>query len=96
MVTTSIPKTAARRFGPSCLTLYHKPELADADPQDVKDRLLFRQVIETLKCLQEGVLRNVADGNIGSIMGIGAPVHTGGFIQYVNTYGLEQFINPLR
>ncbi|BFM14994.1 3-hydroxyacyl-CoA dehydrogenase NAD-binding domain-containing protein [Maricurvus nonylphenolicus] len=60
--------------------------------QDMKDRLLFRSVIETLKCLEEGVLRSVADGNIGSIMGIGAPVWTGGYLQFLNTYGLDKFI----
>ncbi|BFM15018.1 3-hydroxyacyl-CoA dehydrogenase NAD-binding domain-containing protein [Maricurvus nonylphenolicus] len=63
----------------------------DISDEDVKDRILFRQVIETLKCLETNVLRSVADGNIGSIMGIGAPVWTGGFIQFVNTYGLEKF-----
>jgi 3-hydroxyacyl-CoA dehydrogenase/enoyl-CoA hydratase/3-hydroxybutyryl-CoA epimerase len=63
--------------------------LSDAD---VKDRLLFRQVIEALKCLETGVLRTVADGNIGSIMGIGAPAWTGGLLQFVNTYGLQNFI----
>ena len=52
---------------------------------------MFRQVIEALKCLETGVLRSVADGNIGSIMGIGAPAHTGGLIQYVNTYGFDEF-----
>ncbi|MDB5969964.1 MAG: 3-hydroxyacyl-CoA dehydrogenase [Hydrocarboniphaga sp.] len=61
--------------------------------QDIKDRLLFRQVIESIKCLQEGVLRSVADGNVGSILGIGAPVWTGGFLQFVNTYGLQRFID---
>ncbi|QFU75274.1 3-hydroxyacyl-CoA dehydrogenase [Halioglobus maricola] len=63
-------------------------EIAD---DEIKDRLLFRQVIESLKCLETNVLRTVADGNIGSIMGIGAPVWTGGFLQFVNTYGLENF-----
>ena len=75
------------------------PDLIDAfynegvklPEEDIKDRLLFRQVIETLKCLQEGVLKTVVDGNIGSIMGIGAPIWTGGFLQFVNTYGLEKF-----
>jgi len=75
------------------------PDLLDAFYQadvnlpesDIKDRLLFRQVIETLKCLEEGVLKTVVDGNIGSIMGIGAPIWTGGFLQFVNTYGLEKF-----
>ncbi|MCB1364769.1 MAG: enoyl-CoA hydratase/isomerase family protein [Rhodobacteraceae bacterium] len=62
--------------------------IADAD---IQDRILFRAVIESLKCLEEGVLRSVADGNVGSILGIGAPVHTGGYIQFVNTYGPDRF-----
>jgi 3-hydroxyacyl-CoA dehydrogenase/enoyl-CoA hydratase/3-hydroxybutyryl-CoA epimerase len=74
------------------LELYYRPDADLVDPE-VKDRLLFRQVIEALKCLQTGVLRTVADGNIGSIMGIGAPAWTGGLIQFVNTYGLQRFID---
>ena len=65
---------------------------AEISDQDIQDRILFRVVLESLRCLEEGVLRSVADGNIGSIMGIGAPVHTGGYIQYVNGYGLDRFI----
>jgi len=60
--------------------------------QDIKDRLLFRPVIETLRCLEENVLTNVADANIASILGIGAPLWTGGYAQFVNTYGLTEFI----
>ena len=55
--------------------------------------MLFRQVIEALKCLETDVLRSVADGNIGSIMGIGAPAWAGGLLQFVNTYGLQNFID---
>lgn len=65
---------------------------ADMPQQDIEDRLLFRPVIESLLCLQEGVLRSVEDGNIGSIMGIGAPIWTGGYLQFVNGYGLPAFI----
>ena len=64
------------------MDLYHKPDAQVAE-EDIKDRLLFRQVIEALKCLETNVLRSVADGNIGSIMGIGAPAWTGGLIQEV-------------
>ena len=60
---------------------------------DAQDRVIFRQVLESLHCLEEGVFRNLRDGNIGSIMGIGFPVHTGGVFQYINTYGIEKFIN---
>jgi 3-hydroxyacyl-CoA dehydrogenase/enoyl-CoA hydratase/3-hydroxybutyryl-CoA epimerase len=74
---------------------YHKPDHG-IEEQDMKDRLLFRSVIETLKCLQEGVLRSVADGNIGSIMGIGAPIWTGGYLQFINTYGAKRFVERAR
>ncbi|WP_062262835.1 3-hydroxyacyl-CoA dehydrogenase NAD-binding domain-containing protein [Endozoicomonas arenosclerae] len=77
---------------PDLLEKYYQPVVEISD-QDIKDRLLFRCVIESLKCLQEGVLRSVADGNIGSIMGIGAPAWTGGYIQFVNTYGLQTFMD---
>lgn len=80
----------SKHIWPQLLDLFYKPDVELPD-QDIKDRLLFRQVIEALKCLQTNVLRTVADGNIGSIMGIGAPVWTGGLIQFVNTYGLEKF-----
>jgi 3-hydroxyacyl-CoA dehydrogenase/enoyl-CoA hydratase/3-hydroxybutyryl-CoA epimerase len=59
--------------------------------QDVKERILFRQVVESVRCLEEGVLKSVADGNIGSIMGIGFPPYTGGVFQYINTYGVQKF-----
>jgi len=59
--------------------------------QDMKDRILFIQAIETIRCLEEGVLESVRDANIGSIMGIGFPKWTGGAIQFVNQYGVEKF-----
>ncbi|WP_425045176.1 3-hydroxyacyl-CoA dehydrogenase NAD-binding domain-containing protein [Primorskyibacter sp. S87] len=65
---------------------------AEIPDQDIQDRILFRAVLESLRCLEEGVLRTVADGNVGSILGIGAPVQTGGYIQFVNTYGLDRFL----
>ncbi len=80
----------SKNIWPGLKDLYFNAGASIPD-QDIKDRLLFRQVIEALKCLQTNVLRSVADGNIGSIMGIGAPFWTGGFLQFVNTYGLENF-----
>ncbi len=59
---------------------------------DVRDRLLFPQVLEAIRIMEEGVLTSVGDGNIGSIMGIGFPPHTGGVFQCVNAYGVEAFV----
>ncbi len=60
--------------------------------EDLKERLLFIQALETLKCFDEGVIESVAYANIGSIMGIGFPAWTGGVIQLIKQYGLETFM----
>ncbi|MCW8126736.1 3-hydroxyacyl-CoA dehydrogenase NAD-binding domain-containing protein [Microbulbifer halophilus] len=67
--------------------------LAENQPplEDVKERLLFAMAVETLRCHDEGVLRNVRDANIGSIFGIGFPSWTGGALQYINQYGPAEF-----
>jgi 3-hydroxyacyl-CoA dehydrogenase / enoyl-CoA hydratase / 3-hydroxybutyryl-CoA epimerase len=59
---------------------------ADIPLQDMIDRMLFAEAIETQKCLDEGVLTSTADANIGSIMGIGFPPYTGGSAQYIVGY----------
>jgi 3-hydroxyacyl-CoA dehydrogenase / enoyl-CoA hydratase / 3-hydroxybutyryl-CoA epimerase len=58
----------------------------DTPFEDLKERMLFIEAIETVKCLDEGVIESVADANIGSILGIGFPGWTGGVLQYVNGY----------
>ncbi|WP_317928482.1 enoyl-CoA hydratase-related protein [Halioxenophilus sp. WMMB6] len=85
------PEQGEKQLWPQLGELFFTPQLSMAE-QDIKDRLLFRLVIEALKCLQEGVLRSVGEGNIASLLAIGAPHWTGGFLQFVNTYGLEKFI----
>ncbi|MFC0544083.1 3-hydroxyacyl-CoA dehydrogenase NAD-binding domain-containing protein [Kutzneria chonburiensis] len=62
--------------------------------KDMQERMLFAEAIETVKCVEEGVITAVADANIGSIFGIGFPAWTGGVLQYINGYegGLNGFI----
>ncbi|WP_328393562.1 3-hydroxyacyl-CoA dehydrogenase NAD-binding domain-containing protein [Streptomyces sp. NBC_00390] len=54
--------------------------------EDMKERMLFSEALDTVRCLEENVLTSVADANIGSIMGIGFPAWTGGVLQYINGY----------
>jgi len=59
--------------------------------QDAEDRMMYRQAIETLRCLDEGVLRTEVEANIGSIFAIGFPAHTGGALQFIHGVGLDAF-----
>jgi len=63
---------------------------------DIKERLLFVQAIETVRCLDEGVVTTSRDANIGSIFGIGFPAWTGGVLQFINGYGLPAFVARAR
>ncbi|TDW22855.1 3-hydroxyacyl-CoA dehydrogenase NAD-binding domain-containing protein [Kribbella kalugense] len=63
---------------------------------DLQERMLFAMSLETVKCLEEGVLRSVPDANIGSIFGIGFPPLHGGALQYINGYGLSAFVERSR
>ncbi|MEV0289290.1 3-hydroxyacyl-CoA dehydrogenase NAD-binding domain-containing protein [Kribbella sp. NPDC050820] len=75
----------------------HFDRARDAVPMvDLQERMTFAMSLETIKCLDEGVLRSVADANIGSIFGIGFPPLYGGALQYVNAYGLPAFVERAR
>jgi 3-hydroxyacyl-CoA dehydrogenase / enoyl-CoA hydratase / 3-hydroxybutyryl-CoA epimerase len=62
-----------------------RPE-ADLPVEDVQERMLFAEALETVRCMDEGVIESVADANIGSIFGIGFPAWTGGTVQFVDGY----------
>ncbi|WP_371668065.1 3-hydroxyacyl-CoA dehydrogenase NAD-binding domain-containing protein [Streptomyces sp. NBC_00289] len=66
--------------------------------EDMQERMLFSEALDTVKLLEEGVLTSVADANIGSIFGIGFPGWTGGVLQYINGYegGLPGFVARAR
>ena len=55
------------------------------------DRILYRQAIETLRCLDEGVLNTEVEANLGGIFAIGFPAWTGGAIQFIRGEGVERF-----
>ena len=83
-------KGAKKFLWPELKNLFETPG-AKWDMQDLKDRLLYRQAVETARCLSEGVLTTVHDANIGSIFGIGFPAWTGGAMQFIYGTGIDAF-----
>ena len=76
------------------------PELAKYFPLDrtktdvkaVMQRLIYRQVLETIKCMQEKILTSARDGDVGSILGLGFAPFTGGMLSYLDYEGLDTFM----
>lgn len=89
------PADAQKHLWPELQVRFEQPG-KQISPQDVRDRLLFIQAIETVRCVEEGVLMSTADANIGSIFGIGFAAWSGGALQFINQYGLNDFIARAR
>ena len=85
------PAGQPKRLWPGLRETFERSNVS-ADVDELKQRLLYRQSIETARCLAEGVLTSVAEANIGSIHGIGFPAWTGGAMQFIASEGRERFI----
>ncbi len=68
------------------------PRDPQPDPSEVRRRMLFIQLIEALKCMQEGVLDDPADGDVGAVFGVGFPAYTGGPFSYIDHLGAERVL----
>ncbi|WDR38137.1 3-hydroxyacyl-CoA dehydrogenase NAD-binding domain-containing protein [Pseudomonas serboccidentalis] len=85
------PARAQKHLWPELKTRFEKAD-GQISPKDVRDRLLFVQALETVRCVEEGVLTSTADANVGSIFGIGFAPWTGGALQFINQYGVQDFV----
>ncbi|MEY4766550.1 MAG: hypothetical protein RI907_3223, partial [Pseudomonadota bacterium] len=84
-----------KQLWPGLLDVY--PLRADQpSQQELVDRLLYAQANEAARCFEEGVVRSVADTNIGSIFGWGFAPHQGGALQFINAVGPAAFVARAR
>ncbi len=60
---------------------------------EIQKRLLSIQVLETLRCIEDGILRNTRDADVGSLLGWGFPAYTGGVISYLDYRGIDNFLH---
>ncbi|QQS31331.1 MAG: enoyl-CoA hydratase/isomerase family protein [Sphingobacteriales bacterium] len=84
------PVTGKKHLWPD-LTAHFPTNSTPLPMEEMKERLLFVQSIETVRCLEENVVMNIADANIGSILGWGFAPFQGGTLQYINAYGIKKF-----
>jgi 3-hydroxyacyl-CoA dehydrogenase/enoyl-CoA hydratase/3-hydroxybutyryl-CoA epimerase len=62
------------------------------DVEELEQRLLYIQALESARCLEENVVTHPADADVGSIFGIGFPAWTGGTLSYIDTIGVRSFV----
>lgn len=85
------PKGSPKKLWPGLAEKYNS-NVAYLDKETVGKRILHRQAIEAFKCLEEGVLKSVVDGDLGSVLGWGFPIFTGGALSYIDFVGMQKFV----
>lgn len=65
-------------------------------PEDLRDRLLYVQALESLRCLEEAIVTSPAEANLGSVLGWGFPDDTGGTIAFIERIGSIAFVARAR
>ncbi len=68
------------------------PAPIQPDIEELKKRILYRQVIETVKCFEENVVTTLRDADVGSILAWGFPPYTGGALSFIDYVGVENFV----
>jgi 3-hydroxyacyl-CoA dehydrogenase / enoyl-CoA hydratase / 3-hydroxybutyryl-CoA epimerase len=87
------PDRGEKRLWPGLVEL--QPTRLDPDNIDVselKDRLLGIQALETARCFEEGVLTDVREADVGSILGFGFAPFSGGTLSYIDMMGTARFV----
>ena len=87
------PQNGPKRLWPGLADL--QPTKLDPDAIDIKDlaqRLLAIQALESARCIEEGVVTDVREADVGSILGFGFAPFSGGTLSYIDGMGAKAFV----
>jgi 3-hydroxyacyl-CoA dehydrogenase/enoyl-CoA hydratase/3-hydroxybutyryl-CoA epimerase len=91
------PESGKKKLWPGLVELF--PIVDDVDAIDVttlKERFLARQALEAARCFAEGVITDVREADVGSVLGFGFPPFTGGTLSYIDFMGTGAFVELCR
>ena len=91
------PQGGPKRLWPGLTGLQETALDPDAlDVEEIKQRLLVIQALETARCVEEGVITDVREADVGSILGFGFAPFSGGTLSYIDMMGSKRFVELCR
>jgi len=91
------PATGAKTLWPGLAKIAGKALDPDAiSVADLKDRFLFAQALEAARCMEENVVTDPREADVGSILGFGFAPFTGGVLSLIDGMGAKAFVARAR
>jgi enoyl-CoA hydratase/long-chain 3-hydroxyacyl-CoA dehydrogenase len=72
-----------------------KANSVNVDTEEIQRRLIAKFINEAAYCLQDGIIRAPADGDIGAVMGIGFPPFLGGPFRMLDSTGTQNMVDTM-
>lgn len=86
------PKPAKKRLWPGLKDLYPQQKPEDVDVKVLKERLLVTIALEAARTVEEGIVTDPREADVGSILGFGFAPYTGGTLSYIDGMGVATFV----
>ncbi|PBB69596.1 3-hydroxyacyl-CoA dehydrogenase [Mesorhizobium sp. WSM4312] len=85
-------KPAKKKLWPGLKDLY--PQLAPekVDYEELQQRLLVTTALEAARVMEEGIVTDPREADVGSILAFGFAPYTGGALSYIDGIGAKEFV----
>ncbi|MDB5522888.1 MAG: putative bifunctional anaerobic fatty acid oxidation complex protein (fadJ/fadB-like): enoyl-CoA, partial [Rhizobium sp.] len=85
-------KPAKKSLWPELKTFFPQKKADDVDTQIIKERLLATIALEAARTVEEGIVTDPREADVGSILGFGFAPYTGGALSYIDGMGVKAFV----
>lgn len=90
------PEGGEKRLWPGLADLARQQDPDDVDIEELKQRLLVAQALEAARSVEEKVVTDPREADVGSIIGFGFAPFTGGTLSYIDGMGAKAFVDMAR
>lgn len=75
--------------------LFNGSSRKKTDPETIQQRMALVMINEAAWCLQESILKDPTDGDLGAILGLGFPPFLGGPFRYIDQLGADEVVKRM-